>query len=226
MNNIFGERNQFSNDSNTLARPVNSYDLDAEWAHSITEQPHRLNFALTGELPFGKNKSRLSQPGLARTLLGGWAVTAVGYMQSGFPVTVIQASNNSGVFGRVQRPNLTGTSPATSGSTYDHYSPACSCIANWFNPAAWSNAPAFTFGTAPRTNTDMRTPFKTQTDVAFQKIEPIGGSTLMIRFEIINILNNAQFNGPNTQFGSSNFGTMASTRGFPRLLQLMLRFAF
>ena len=72
----------------------------------------------------------------------------------------------------------------------------------------------------------MRTPFKTQTDVAFQKIEPIGGSTLMIRFEMINIFNNAQFNGPDTTFGSSSFGTITGTRGFPRLLQLMVRFAF
>jgi hypothetical protein len=226
-NNIFGERNQFSNDSNNLARPVNSYDLDAEYSNSITEQRHRLNFALTGELPFGRNKSRLSEPGLGRTLFGGWSVTATGYFQTGFPVAIIQDTNNSGVFGRVQRPNLTGTSPATEGSTYDHYDPACSCINNWFNPAAWTLAPAFTFGNAPRTDTRMLTPFKTQTDVAFQKTEPLGGGReLMLRAEIINLFNNAQFNGPNTRFGSSGFGQMSSTRGFPRLLQLMLRFGF
>jgi len=225
--NVFGERNQFSNDSNALARPVNSYDLDAEYSNSVTEQPHRLNFALTAELPFGKGKRQLSEPGLARTLFGGWAITAVGYFQSGFPVAIIQDNNNSGVFGRVQRPNLTGTDPATSGGTYDHYDPACSCISNWFNPAAWTNAPAFTFGNAPRTDTRMRTPFKTQTDVAFQKVEPLGGGrTVMIRAEMINILNNAQFNGPITRFGSSSFGRISSTRGFPRLLQLMVRFAF
>jgi hypothetical protein len=142
-------------------------------------------------------------------------------------VAIIQDTNNSGVFGRVQRPNLTGTSPATEGSTYDHYDPACSCINNWFNPAAWTLAPAFTFGNAPRTDTRMLTPFKTQTDVAFQKTEPLGGGReLMLRAEIINLFNNAQFNGPNTRFGSSGFGQMSSTRGFPRLLQLMLRFGF
>jgi hypothetical protein len=226
-NNIFGERNQFSNDSNTLARPVNSYDIEAEYSASITEQPHRLNFALTGELPFGKDKTRLSEPGLARVLFGGWAITAVGYFQSGFPVAVIQAANNSGVFGRVQRPNLTGTSPATSGNTESHYDPGCGCIANWFNPAAWSTAPAFTFGNAPRTDTRMRTPFKTQTDVAFQKTEPLGGTKqIMVRFEMINIFNNTQFNGPNMTFGSSSFGRISSSRGFPRLLQLMVRFGF
>jgi hypothetical protein len=226
-NNVFGERNQFSNDSNSVARIVNSYDVDAEYSNSITEQPHRINFALTGELPFGKGKSHLSNPGLARVLFGGWAVTAVGYAQSGFPVAVIQSANNSGVFGRVQRPNLTSTSPETGGGTESHYDRGCGCIAGWFNPAAWTTAPAFTFGNAPRTDTRMRTPFKTQTDVAFQKTEPVGGGkSIMVRFEMINLLNNTQFNGPITTFGSSNFGRISSSRGFPRLLQLMVRFAF
>jgi hypothetical protein len=43
---------------------------------------------------------------------------------------------------------------------------------------------------------------------------------------MINIFNNAQFNGPNTRFGSSSFGQMSATRGFPRLLQIMLRYSF
>jgi hypothetical protein len=64
--------------------------------------------------------------------------------------------------------------------------------------------------------------------VAFQKVEPIGdgGKQIMIRAEIINIFNNTQFNGPNIRFGSSSFGRISSSRGFPRLLQLMVRFAF
>jgi len=226
-NNIFGELNQFSNNSTSRARVLNSYDIDAEYAHSITEQPHRLNFALTGELPFGKNKKHLSEPGIARVLLGGWSITGVGYFQSGFPAAVIQSSNTTGLFSRVQRPNLTSTSPATSGNTESHYDPSCGCIANWFDPDAWSTAPAFTFGNAPRTDTRMRTPFKTQTDVAFQKVEPLGGTKeIMVRFEMINIFNNTQFNGPDMTFGSSSFGTVSATRGFPRLLQLTVRFAF
>ena len=48
----------------------------------------------------------------------------------------------------------------------------------------------------------------------------------MVRFELINIFNNTQFNGPNTTFGSSSFGRISSSRGFPRLLQLMVRFGF
>jgi len=227
QNNIFGELNQFSNNSGDRNRPLNSYDVEAEYAHSITEQPHRLNFALTGELPFGKGKKHLSEPGIARVLFGGWAITGTGYFQSGFPAAIIQSSNTTGIFTRLQRPNLTGTSPATSGNTDSHYDPSCGCIANWFNPAAWSTAPAFTLGNAPRTETEMRTPFKTQIDVAFQKVEPLGGTKqVMVRFEVINIFNNTQFNGPDMTFGASSFGTVTATRGFPRLLQLMVRFAF
>ncbi len=48
----------------------------------------------------------------------------------------------------------------------------------------------------------------------------------MVRFELINVFNNTQFNGPDMTFGSSSFGTVTATRGFPRLLQLMLRFSF
>jgi len=151
----------------------------------------------------------------------------VGYAQSGFPAAIVQATNSAGIFTRVQRPNLTSTSPATAGSTESHYDPECACIAHWFNLAAWSTAPAFTFGNAPRTDTRMRTPFKTQTDLALQKTEPLGGTRqVMVRFEMINVFNNTQFNGPDMTFGSSSFGTVTATRGFPRLLQLMVRFAF
>jgi hypothetical protein len=48
----------------------------------------------------------------------------------------------------------------------------------------------------------------------------------MVRFEMINIFNNTQFNGPDTTFGSSSFGTITASRGFPRLLQLTVRFSF
>jgi hypothetical protein len=227
-NNIFGESNAFSANSGALGRAQNAYDLEREYAYGLTDTPHRFVFSGTYELPFGKGKSRLSEPGLARALLGGWSLTAVGYWQNGFPFVIRQANNNSGVFGAIQRPNLTGTSPETSGGVNDHYDSSCGCISNWFNPAAWSAAPAFTFGNAPRTDVRMRTPTQTQTDLAFQKVEPIGGGNLMIRFELINAFNTALYSIGDSffTFGSSNFGRITGTRGFPRLLQITLRYSF
>jgi hypothetical protein len=227
-NNIFGERNAFSANSGALAEAQNAFDLDREYAYSLMDTPHRFVFSGTYELPFGKGKSKLSEPGVARTLFGGWAITAVGYWQKGFPAIVRQSANNAGVFGRIQRPNVTGSSPATSGGVDDHYDPSCGCVNNWFNPGAWTEAPAFTFGNAPRTETGMRTPNQTQTDLAFQKTEPIGGGNLMIRFELINAFNTALFSIGNNFFtyGSSGFGRITGTRGFPRLLQITLRYSF
>ena len=226
-NNIFGERNQFSNDSNNLARPVNSYDLDAEYSSSITEQPHRLNFALTGELPFGRGKTPAVGAGS-----GAHPVRRLGGHRGRVLPERLPGRRDPGhqQLGRVRQGPAAEPDRHQPRDRRQHLRslrPACSCINNWFNPAAWSQAPAFTFGNAPRTDTRMRTPFKTQTDVAFQKTEPMGGGrAVMLRAEMINIFNNAQFNGPNTRFGSSSFGRISSTRGFPRLLQLMVRFAF
>ena len=120
---------------------VDNYDLEAEYADSLLHAPHRLNVSGTVELPFGKGKSRLSEPGLARTLFGGWSITVVGFYQSGFPVNVIQNTNNSGLFGSNQRPNLTGTDPATSGSTESHYDPSCGCIDELVQPGRLDAGP-------------------------------------------------------------------------------------
>ncbi|PYS53242.1 MAG: hypothetical protein DMG13_13410, partial [Acidobacteria bacterium] len=65
--------------------------------------------------------------------------------QSGMPASIWQNNNNAGTLGGIQRPNLVpGVNPCTSGN-------ATQRLNNWFNPAAFSEAPAFTVGNAPRT---------------------------------------------------------------------------
>jgi hypothetical protein len=215
--NLFGDANFFSGGVN---QALNNYDLDREYSEGLLSTPHRLNVSGTWELPFGKGKTWLSEPGIARTLFGGWSITVVGTYQSGFPVNVTQSVNNTGLLGGQQRPNLGSVDPKTSGGTIDR-------LNNWFATGAWTQAPAFTLGNAPRTDARARTPFKDNTDVAFQKIEPLGGRrTLMIRAEIINFFNDANLRGPNTSFGSANFGRVLTVAGFPRMLQVTVRVGF
>lgn len=223
--NIFGERNFFSQNSNTPARAINNYDLDREFARSHMDAPHRLNITGTYELPFGQGKRWLNRGGIANVVLGGWAVTGVGSYQSGFPLVVFQNANNSGLFGSFQRPNLTGQSPRVSGSPQDNFDPSCNCI-RWINPAAWTNAPAFTFGNAPRTETRQRTPFRTNWDIAFQKTQMIGAKSVMVRFELINAFANPNWRGPVTAFGRADFGRITEVGGFPRMLQVLIRFGW
>jgi trimeric autotransporter adhesin len=221
--NLFGEVNYFSNNSNTLARALNNYDLNAEYGHSLLDAPHRLNIVATYELPFGEGKPWMNRAGALNAILGGWAVTGIGTYQSGFPVVIVQDNNNSGLQFTVQRPTLTGTDPATSGSAVDHYDPSCNCVNNWFNPAAWTATAPFTLGNAPRTDTRQRTPFKKNWDIAIQKTQPVGGTTIMVRAEIINAFANPNFLGPETRFGRSAFGRITQEGGFPRLLQILVR---
>ncbi|MGH9767500.1 MAG: TonB-dependent receptor domain-containing protein [Blastocatellia bacterium] len=116
--NLLGEVNYFSNNSNGLARALDNNDLKSEFAHSIIEAPHRLNVSGIYELPFGKGKKYLDTGGPADWFLGGWQISAIGSYQSGFPVVIVQDNNNSGLFGSFQRPNLVaGQDPKSSGST-------------------------------------------------------------------------------------------------------------
>ena len=76
-------------------------------------------------------------------MVGGWSANAFGVIQTGYPLSVTQTNNNSVLGASYQRPNATGVSPLTSGSTDDR-------INDWLNPAAFSAAPEFTFGDTSR----------------------------------------------------------------------------
>jgi trimeric autotransporter adhesin len=211
--NQFGEANTYSN---RLGSAVNNYDLSAEYGESLLDVPHRLNLTTTYVLPFGEGHGRLNR-GLAGALLGGWSVTAAGRYQNGFPISVWQSSNNSGLLGSNQRPNLVpGVPLATNGSTTDR-------LAQWINPAAFTAAPAFTLGNAPRTLPDLRTPGQKNTDLSIQKSQRVGGAVVSLRADVLNLFDNPLFSGPVTTYGTSNFGQITTVNGFARAVQLQVR---
>lgn len=200
----FGESNFFSEGSSIR----NYYDLEAEYGLSALDTPHRLNLSGSAALPFG------------------FSISLAATYQSGFPVFVSQATQNTGLLGGSQRPNIvTGVNPVLTKDPIDAFDSACSCI-RWLNPAAWSEAPAFTIGTAPRADGRIRTPGRRLLDVAIDRAFSLSGGALTLRAEIINLLNARDFRGPNGAFGSATFGEIRSDSGFPRTLQLRARFAW
>jgi hypothetical protein len=204
------ETNAFS-DSAERGLLLNNYDLEGEYSLSLLDAPHRLNVSAVYELPFGKDRA-----------WGGWSISVVGAMQSGFPVNVYQDDNNSGLFGSGQRPNtVSGVDPATSGSDEDR-------INAWFNPAAWTAAPGFTFGNAPRTDGRARTPSRAKYwDFAFQKSQSIGGNkSLIFRAELLNAFDEPDLRSPDVRFGNVRFGRITGVRGFPRMWQFMIKLVF
>ena len=195
--NQFGESNTFSSRQGSA---LNNYDLDAEFGVSLLDVAHRLNVNASFQLPYG------------------FQVTLAGRYQTGFPLSISQSSNNSNLLGSNQRPNLVeGVDPMTTGSQEER------AVNGWINPAAFSAAPAFTFGNVPRTNPDWRGPGQRTTDLAVSKTQRFGSKSLSLRVDVLNLFDDPLFTGPVSTFGTSTFGRITSVGGFARSLQFQAR---
>ena len=218
--------------------PLNSYNYipgspyynpNADYTNSINDVPHRVIIAPVVELPFGQGRKYANQGGVADWVLGGWTLSAAINIQSGFPLEV-QQNDNTGTFSAVQRPNIVpGVDLATSGSYEDRLSSADHPTATWLNPAAFAPAAAFTYGNAPRTITDVRSPGQANVDASFIKNFRVGGTKqAQLKIETLNLFNRPNvraLQGRNT-VGNSNFGQTNLQAGFMRITQIMFRFSF
>ena len=215
--NQFGESNTFSA---RQGNALNNYDLDAEFGVSLLDVAHRLNVNATFQLPFGEGRRWLAT-GVGNAVAGGWTITLAGRYQTGFPLNISQSSNNSNLLGSNQRPNVVaGVDAMTTGSQEER------AVSGWINPAAFSAAPAFTFGDSPRTNPAWRGPGQRTTDLAISKTQRINGKSLSLRVDALNLFDDPLFIGPVSTFGTTTFGQITSVGGFARSLQFQARFGF
>jgi trimeric autotransporter adhesin len=210
----FGLGSYYNPSNQTM--PLNGSNPAAEYSRSLLDIPVRIVAAPYWELPFG-NGRKWATSGLGGALAGGWMVSAIATYDAGSPINITQA-DNTGSFGGVQRPNVVpGLGPNTPGSTLDR-------LTGYINPAAYSSAPAFTFGNAPRTDPNLRTPGRENLDLVFAKTVPLAGKTRgQFRIELLNATNTPKFVGPAAVFGASTFGTITTQAGFSRLTQFMFR---
>jgi trimeric autotransporter adhesin len=216
MDNQFGESNTYSSRNNSA---LDNYDLEREWGYSLIDVPHRVNVNGTIALPIG-NGHRWLNKGIGNAILGGWSLTMAGRFQNGFPVSVWQSNNNSGLLGSSQRPNIVpGVAVATSGSLDDR-------LNNWINAAAFTAAPAFTFGNAPRTLPNLRTPGQRNVDFSVQKSQRIGTRTIAVRADVLNLFDNPLFTTLQSQLGTSTFGQLTAVGGYARSVQFQIRVAW
>jgi hypothetical protein len=201
------------------ASAQNAYNLGSEWSPSTQDVPNRFSAAITYELPFGKGKPFLKGNGVLDWVVGGWSVNVFGVVQNGFPLSVTQPNNNSVLQASAQRPNATGISAATSGSADQR-------IYGWLNPAAFSQAPEFTFGNVTRF-LDVRGPGLFNWDASIFKSFSIKERLrAQFRAEALNLTNTVQFGNPGTTYTSSTFGVITSQINQPRMIQMGARFTF
>ena len=147
----------------------------------------------TYELPLGRGQRLLSSAAADR-LVGGWELSTITTLQSGFPLTPQLGYNptNSGDTRNPVRPNV---NPAFTASLYTRGSTA-QRAAQFFNPAAFS-APAN--GTVGNLGRDTLTgPGLAEWDLSLLKATKVTEHTrLQFRAEFFNVLNHTNLQTPN-----------------------------
>ncbi len=179
------------------------------------------------DLPIGPGKEVLSQPGIARAILGRWSVTTIATARSGLPINITEDRSSTSVatgYTTSQRPNrVPGVSLAPAGGQG---------IRNWINPAAFTLVSGSGYGTAPRNL--GRGPNLWQADLGLAKSIPISErAELQFRSEFFNLFNRAQYGQPLADLSAATFGQIIGTvnpgpvgTGTPRQIQFALRLEF
>jgi hypothetical protein len=203
------------------------YDPRAEYGRGMLDVPHRLIIAPIVELPFGRNRKWANNSTAADWVLGGWSVSAIANLQSGFPINV-QQTDNTGLLGGAQRPNLSGQSIGTPGNYEDRLASADHPAALWFTSSGFTPAAANTFGSAQRTITSARSPQQKNIDAVFIKNFRLGESkSALVKIEMLNLFNRVNVTGASSNtLGSSTFGQINNQAGFMRITQVMFRYSF
>ncbi len=177
------------------------------------DMPNVTSIAATYDLPVGRSH-RFASHGVTNLLIGGWAVNAIGLVQSGMPVTVTQATNSNSFAGfALQRPNVVAKTSLA---------PGLRTPAKYFNTSAFTIAPQFTIGDASRN--PVRGPAYRDLDLALVKHTRFTEKTdAEFRAELFNVTNTPAFSQPNGSFDAAAFGSITSTTTEQRVAQFAIR---
>jgi hypothetical protein len=207
-------------DTGVFREPQDGNNLRAERGPAEFDVTHRFVASYIWELPFGRGRRYGSTwTGPMDFVLGGWQVTGIHTLQSGFALTATLGGSTVLNLGgeRRARPNLVGD-PVLPESERT--------LTRWFNTdafAAFSPAPQ-AFGNAGVGI--MRGPGLANFDFTFAKNFPISERRyVQFRTELFNAFNHPNFGPPNIARESSGFGQIL-TAGNARIIQFGLKFYF
>ncbi|HYA17329.1 MAG TPA: TonB-dependent receptor [Bryobacteraceae bacterium] len=140
------------------------------------------------ELPFGRDRAfGKNWNGPMNAIFGGWKLNSIDTFQSGSPFSVDSGTNTEGSGGGTQRANVIG-----------NWQVANQGPSEWFNAAAFTAPPAYTYGNSGRNI--ITGPGTNQIDLSLFKNIPLPwreGTRLEFRTEVFNLFNRPQFDNPN-----------------------------
>jgi hypothetical protein len=209
--------------SYTWSRTIDNIRLFDMWYGSSRKQLSDLNvshrFSVSGvyEIPYGRGrKFGSSAPSPVDAVLGGWQLSTIAVLRSGFPFTVTTSGNIANTGGITQVPNRI-SNPNLSGSQQRE--------ARFFDTNAFVNPAVYTLGNAG--GNPLVGPGFRNVDLSASKIFRIRERfTVQFRGEFFNILNHPNQGQPGATLGTANFGRITSTTGDPRTLQFGLKLLY
>ena len=187
--------------------------------------PQRFVASVLYAMPFGKGQKFLNHGGMVNQVVGGWQVSTITTLQSGGVVnTSSWDSAGTNFVSNATRLNcVSGVNPVLPGNNLNA----------WYNPAAFSNTLAGTFGNCGR-NT-IRGPWLGNQDVSVIKHFDIAErKNLEFRMEMFNAPNHVlltaggqlNWNNGSSPAPASNFGKITGTSASMRQIQFALKFNF
>ncbi|HUC52735.1 MAG TPA: carboxypeptidase regulatory-like domain-containing protein [Candidatus Cybelea sp.] len=195
-----------------------------DWAPSQIDLKHNFTASVIYDLPFGRGKMYGNDwNNLTESLLGGWQVTLIEKISSGFAFPLIDNNNTSGVSfntggngNAFERPDqVAGCNPYANQTELQYINKACFTQPA---PGHLGNANRVPVFGPDFVNTDF--------SVIKQFKLPWENMGLNFRAEFFNLFNHAQFGLPINDSSAAGFGAVNSTVNNPRLVQFGLKLTF
>lgn len=203
------DNNQGSANKATGTSVTNPLDQSYDKGLANFDRTHVFNFSSLWELP------NMFESSLGQTILGGWSVTSIISLYTGSPFHVSSGIDNARTGQGGQRPDLVGSAELADRSRGE-------TILEYLNKDAFDNNFTGYYGNLERNV--FRKPGYANVDLGLHKKFPVTEeAAIQFRFEMFNVFNNVNLNGPTTSMTSGNFMRITSAQE-PRILQFALRF--
>jgi hypothetical protein len=190
---------------------INKYNQKPEWAVSNSDEPQTLKASGTYELPIGPKKKYFNNRGITGQVLGGWQIAWILDYEAG---TAFGVSQNGTPFPNgFYRPNRVASVKLGTGS----YNRArtqfiTKAVDPIFNPAAFTDSPAYTLADTKRSFGELRNPATYNESFNARKKFFIGERfTGILQVDYFNAFNRTVFQNPDTNVDDSSFGQVTGT---------------
>jgi len=208
----------------------NQYDRRGyNYGPAFFDATHNFVWAGNYELPFGKGRTWGSDlKPVFNAVLGGWEVSSIFSIHSGFPITIAGTSGRSLQDPRgTQRPNQIGKPTITSNPDCYIYNPLNVACAGRTGTVAFALQPLGSFGSAGIGT--VRAPGYFNWDFGVgKKFYITERHHFDFRAEFFNFSNTPSYNPPDRTWTptSISFGQITSTISPPRIIEFALKYQF